>query len=79
MDWVMVGSTLSRPCRDEHRLLVIRAFLRQVRTFEQETGIPQSQFRKRYKRRTPYIFSDQEIEQLMEAAARTRLGFARRR
>jgi integrase/recombinase XerD len=75
MDWVMVGSTLSRPYRDEHRLLAIRAFLLQVRTFEEETGIPQSQFRKRYKRRTPYIFSDQEIHQLMEAAARNRLRF----
>lgn len=75
MDWVMLGSTLSRPYRDEHRLLAIRAFLLQVRTFEEETGIPQSQFRKRYKRRTPYIFSDQEIQQLMEAATRNRLRF----
>lgn len=75
MDWVMMGSAMSRPYRDEHRLLAIRAFLLQIRTFEEETGIPQSQFRKRYERRTPYIFSDQEIEQLMEAAARNRLRF----
>jgi len=74
MDWVMAGSTIGRPYRDEHRLLAIRAFLLQVRTFE-ETGIPQSQFRKRYKRRTPYIFSYQEIQQLMDAAAQSRLRF----
>lgn len=75
MDWVMTGSTLGRPYRDEHRLLAIRAFLVQVRTFEGDTGIPQDQFRKPYKRRTPYIFSDEEIQQLMEAAARNRLRF----
>ena len=75
MDWVMVGSTLSRPCRDEHRLLAIRAFLLQVRTFAEETGIPQSQFRKRYRRRKPYIFSDLETQQLMAAAARNPLRF----
>jgi len=58
-----------------HRLLAIRAFLLQVRTFEGQTGVPQIQFCRRYKRRTPYIFSDQEIQQLMEAAARNRLRF----
>ena len=73
MDWVMDGSTLSKPYRDEHRLLAIRTFLLQVRTFEEQTEIPQSQFRKRYKRRSPYIFSDQEIQKLMEAAAQNRL------
>jgi integrase/recombinase XerD len=75
MDWVMDGSMLNRPYRDEHRLLAIRAFLLQVRTFEEQTGIPQSQFRRRYKRRASYIFSDREIHQLMEAAARNRLRF----
>jgi integrase/recombinase XerD len=75
MAWVMESSTVSRPYRDEHRLLAIRAFLLQVRTFEERTEIPQAQFRRRYKRRTPYIFSDQEILQLMEAAARNRLRF----
>jgi integrase len=75
MDWVMEGSTIGKPYRDEHRLLAIRAFLLQVRTFEGQTGVPQIQFCRRYKRRTPYIFSDQEIQQLMEAAARNRLRF----
>ena len=75
MDWVMLGSSLGRPYRDEHRLLAIRAFLLQIRTFEEQTGVPQSQFRRRYKRRAPYIFSDQEIHQLMEAASRNPLRF----
>ena len=68
MDWVMEGSAIGKPYRDEHRLLAIRSFLLQVRTFEGQTGIPQAQFRRRFKRRTPYIFSDQEIQQIMEAA-----------
>jgi len=68
MDWVMEGSAIGKPYRDEHRLLTIRAFLLQVRAFEGQTGIPQVQFRRRFKRRTPYIFSDQEIQQIMEAA-----------
>ena len=68
MDWVMEGSAIGKPYRDEHRLLAIRAFLLQVRTFEGQTGVPQAQFCRRFKRRTPYIFSDQEIQQIMEAA-----------
>ena len=75
MDWVMEGSMIGRPHRDEHRLLSIRAFLLQLRTFEEQTEIPQAQFRRRYRRRRPYIFSDQEIQQLMEAAAQNRLRF----
>jgi integrase/recombinase XerD len=75
MDWVMEGSTLGRPDRDEHRLIAIRAFLRQVRTLEEQTGVPQIQFRRRYKRRAPYIFSDQEIQQMMEATVRKQTPF----
>jgi integrase/recombinase XerD len=75
MDWVMEGSTVGRPDRDEHRLLAVRAFLLQVRTFEGQTGVPQIQFRRRYKRRTPYIFSDREIQQMMEAAVRNQSPF----
>jgi integrase/recombinase XerD len=75
MDWVMEGSTVGRPYRDEHRLLAIRAFLLQVRTFEGQTGVPQIQFCRRYKRRTPYIFSDQEIKQMMEAPVRNQSPF----
>jgi integrase len=73
MAWVMEGSTVGKPYRDEHRLLAIRALLLQLRPFAESTGIPQVEFRSGYKRRTPYIFSDQEILQLMELAARNHL------
>lgn len=65
MAWVMEGSTVGKPYRDEHRLLAIRAFLLQLRPFAESTGIPQVEFRSGYKRRTPYIFSDHKILQLM--------------
>ena len=55
LDWVMTGSSVGRPYRDEHRLKIIRAFLQQVRTCEEQTEIPQARFRRRYRRRTPYI------------------------
>jgi integrase len=73
MDWVMTGSSVGHPYRDEHRLEAIRAFLQQVRTSDERTEVPQACFRKRYRRRTPYIFADQEVVQLMEAASRNRL------
>ncbi len=73
MAWAMEGSSLGKPYRDEHRLLSIRAFLLQLRPFAESTGIPQAEFRNGYKRRTPYIFSDHEILQLMELAARNHL------
>jgi integrase/recombinase XerD len=75
MDWVMEDSSIGKPYRDEHRLLAVRAFLLQVRTFEGRTGVPQIQFCKRYKRRTPYIFSDQEIQRIMEAEVRKQTPF----
>lgn len=74
LDWVMTGSTIGRPYRDECRMVAVRAFLQQVRTFEEHTEIPQARFRGRYRRRAPYIFSDQDIVQLMEAASRNRLA-----
>jgi integrase/recombinase XerD len=75
MDWVMEDSSIGKPYRDEHRLLAVRAFLLQVRTFEGRTGVPQIQFCKRFKRRTPYIFSDQEIQRIMEAEVRKQTPF----
>jgi hypothetical protein len=75
MDWVMEDSSIGKPYRDEHRLLAVRAFLLQVRTFEGLTGVPQIQFCKRFKRRTPYIFSDQEIQKIMEAEVRKQTPF----
>jgi integrase/recombinase XerD len=73
MDWVMTGSSVGHPYRDEHRLEAIRAFLQQVRTLDDRTGVPQATFRKHYRRRVPYIFSDQEVMRLMETASQSRL------
>jgi len=73
LDWVMTGSDVNHPCRDEKRLLAVRAFLLQVRTCEARTEIPEVSFRRRYRRRTPYIFSDQEIVRLMDAALQLRV------
>ena len=72
LDWVMTGSSVGRPYRDEHRLTSVRSFLHQVRACDERTEIPQTRFRSIYRRRPPYLFSDQEVLQLMEAAARSR-------
>jgi len=51
----------------------VQAFLRQLRVFEPETEMPENIFRTWCGRRTPHIFSDQEIQQLMAAAQQSRL------
>jgi len=71
LDWVAVGADCQRPYRDLRRLQVVRAFLQQVRVFEPETEIPENVFRT-CGRRTPHIFSDQEVAQLMTAALQHR-------
>jgi hypothetical protein len=73
LDWVAVGSHTQHPYRDQHRVLAVRAFLQQLRTFEPETEIPENIFRPGPRRRTPHIFSDQEVAELMEATQRLRL------
>lgn len=72
LDWVAVGAHCQRPHRDIHRLKVVRAFLHQVRVFEPQTEIPEDIFRTGRGRRTPHIFSDQDIGRLMEAAQQHR-------
>jgi hypothetical protein len=42
MDWVMAGSSVGRPYRDEHRLEAIRAFLQQVSGAVRPTSTPHS-------------------------------------
>jgi integrase len=69
LDWIRVGSDRQHPYRDQHRYYTVRAFLRQVRIFEPATGIPENIYRPLFRRRTPYLFSDQEIERLMDAAS----------
>lgn len=72
LDWVAVGAHCQRPHRDIHRLKVVRAFLHQVRVFEPQTEIPEDIFRTGRGRRTPHIFSDRDVEKLMEAAQQHR-------
>lgn len=73
LDWVSEGSNGQHPYRDLLRLQVVQAFLRQVRVFEPETEIPENIFRTWCGRRTPHIFSDQEILRLIVAAQQDRL------
>jgi integrase len=73
LDWVAVGSDRQHPYRDQRRFYVARAFLQQVRTFEPATGIPENIYRPLCRRRTPHLFSDQEIQRLLEAVSQLRL------
>ena len=70
LDWVGQDSAGQHPYRDLVRLQVVQAFLRQVRVFEPETEIPENIFRTWCGRRTPHIFSNQEVLRLMAAARR---------
>jgi integrase/recombinase XerD len=67
LDWVAVGAKSQHPYRDLRRLYVMRAFLKQVRVLEPETEIPENIFRTGCGRRTPHIFSDQDIEEMLKA------------
>ena len=69
LDWIAVGADRQHPYRDQHRYYTVRAFLHQVRIIEPATGIPENIYRPLFRRRTPYLFSDQDIARLMEAAA----------
>ena len=73
LDWIAVGSDRQHPYRDQRRFYVARAFLQQVRTFEPATGIPENIYRPLCRRRTPHLFSDQEIQRLLEAVSQLRL------
>lgn len=68
LDWVTLQANRQHPYRDLRRLYVVRAFLKQVRVFEPETEIPENIFRTRFSRRTPHLFSDKDVEKLMETA-----------
>ena len=67
LDWIAVDSDGQHHFRDQHRYYTVRAFLRQVRIFEPATGIPENIYRPLFRRRTPYLFSDQEIARLIGA------------
>lgn len=72
LDWVASGAERQRPYRDLRRLQVVQAFLKQVRVFEPATEIPENVFRTRVGRRTPHIFTDQEVERLLALALQHR-------
>lgn len=70
LDWVAVGSVRHHPYRDQRRFYVVRAFLQHVRTFEPATAIPENIYRPLYRRRTPHLYSEDDVTRLMKAAWR---------
>jgi len=67
LDWVAVGSQRHHPYRDQRRFYVARAFLQQIRTFEPATEIPENIYRPLHRRRTPHLYSEDDITRLMDA------------
>jgi integrase/recombinase XerD len=70
LDWVAVGSARQHPYRDQRRFYVVRAFLQQIRTFEPATEIPENIYRPLYRRRTPHLYSEDDVTRLVKAAWR---------
>jgi integrase/recombinase XerD len=70
VDWIAVGSHRHHPYRDQRRFYVVRAFLQQIRTFEPATEIPENIYRPLYRRRTPHLYSEDDITRLMDAVWR---------
>ena len=73
LDWITASGHPEHPYRGQHHFYTLRAFLRQLRTFEPETEVPESPFHFRRPRRRPYIFSKCELVRLMRATKRLRL------
>jgi len=70
VDWIAVGSHRDHPYRDQRRVYVVRAFLQQIRTFEPATEILENVYRPLYRRRTPHLYSEDDITRLMDAVWR---------
>ncbi len=70
VDWIAVGSHRHHPYRDQRRFYVVRAFLQQIRIFEPATEIPENIYRPLYRRRTPHLYSEDDITRLMDAVWR---------
>jgi len=70
LDWVAVGSDREHPYRDQLRFYVVRAFVQQIRTFEPATEIPENIYRPLYRRRTPHLYSEDDVTRLMNAVWR---------
>ncbi len=73
LDWIALGADLQHPYRDQHRFYIVRGFLRQVRTFEPHTEVPENIFRSMCRRRAPHLYSEPDIVRLMNAAWKLRL------
>src|SRR4029077_14905474 len=73
LDWIALGADLQHPYRDQHRFYIVRGFLRQVRTFEPHTEVPENIFRPMCRRRAPHLYSEPDIVRLMNAAWKLRL------
>jgi integrase/recombinase XerD len=72
VDWIAVGSHRHHPYRDQRRFYVVRAFLQQIRIFEPATELPENIYRPLYRRRTPHLYSEDDITRLMDAVWRLR-------
>jgi integrase/recombinase XerD len=70
VDWIAVGSHRHHPYRDQRRFYVVRAFLQQIRIFEPATEMPENIYRPLYRRRTPHLYSENDIARLMDAVWR---------
>src|SRR5258708_23844233 len=73
LDWIALGADLQHPYRDQHRFYIVRGFLRQVRTFEPHTEVPENIFRPMRRRRAPHLDSERAIVRFMDAAWQLRL------
>lgn len=62
----------AQPVTLSHRLGAVRGFARYLATIDPETEIPPNGLFGKQQRRTPYIYTPQEIGQLLEAAGRLR-------
>jgi integrase/recombinase XerD len=68
LDWVTLGSDRRHYYRDLRRFYIVRGFLQQVRVFEPDTQIPENIFRPLQRRRRPHVYSESDVQRLMEAA-----------
>ena len=69
VDWACLPSPKRGPDGQFRRLKIVRSFLSHLRAAIPETEVPGSGLLLRPPRPTPYIYSQQEIERLIEAAS----------
>jgi integrase/recombinase XerD len=75
VDWARSAGGAGKPSYWAQRLSVVRMFARHLSMLEAGHEIPPVKvLRQRTRRITPYIYSDEEIAALLQAAARLRPG-----